>query len=229
MPVAPLPQQYVPAPPGYPPPPPGYGPPGYPPSGYGPPGYGYGYVPSPPPPPPPPPKPLRWSLRYDPFELIDRHLTFQAEVAIYKFFALELVPAWIFGSAYGGVDEKGFSVSLRPAFYLSGEAMRGFWLKGEIGYESFSATLTNPGDAMDVSAPQRLGSAILGILFGDTWVIPRDGGFALSGGVGVAVATASAVTLATPGSQTAGIATQTLYSGLDKVRLLGTVGLGVAF
>jgi len=241
LPPAAPPPGYVPpagyAPPaGYPPPQgygpsPGYGPPGYPPSGYGPPGYGYGYGYVPPPaPPPPPPPPLRWSLRFDPFELIERHLTFQAELAVYKFFALELVPAWIFGSQYGGIDEKGFSVSLRPVFYLSGEAFRGFWLKGELGYENFSATLTNPGDANDVSAPQRLGSAILGMLFGDTWVIPRDGGFAISGGVGVAVATAGTATLTTPGSAlTGGPATATLYSGLDKVRLLGTVGLGVAF
>jgi hypothetical protein len=218
------------APPGYPPgygPPPGYAPPGDAPPGYAP--QGYGYAPPPPPPPPPPAKPMRWSVRYDPFDLIERRITFEGEVAVYKFFALELVPSYIFGSPYGGVSGTGFAVAGRANFYLSGEAFRGFWLKAHVGYENYSATLTNPCDATDVSAPQRLGSAILGVLFGDTWVIPRDGGFALSGGLGIAFATASKVTLTTNGSSVAEPAQTTLYDGFDKVRLLGSVGLGVAF
>jgi hypothetical protein len=210
---------------------PGAAPPqGYVPPGYGaPPGSAYGYVPAPPPPPPPPPKPLRWSLRYDPFDLVYRRLTFQGEVGIYKLFALEVVPTWIFGSSTSGVDAKGFAIAGRAVFYLSGEAFRGFWLKAHVGYESYTATLTNPGDATDMSLPQRLGSAIIGVLFGDTWVIPRDGGFALSGGIGIAYATASKVTLTTLGNSPAGQAQVTLYDGFDKVRLLGSVGLGVAF
>jgi hypothetical protein len=187
--------------------------------------YGYAYPPPPLPPPPPPPKSLRWSLRYDPFDLVYRRMTFQGEVAVYKFFALELVPSWIFGSPDSGVDEKGFSIAGRAVFYLTGEAFRGFWLKAHVGYENFNATLTNPSDATDVSAPQKESSAVLGVLFGDTWVIPRDGGFALSGGIGIAYATASKSTLTTPSQQY----TTTLYDGFDKVRLLGSVGLGVAF
>ena len=229
------------APPGYPPPgypPPGYPPPGYPPPGYSPPGYpppgyppplppgypppGYGY---PVPPPLPPPKPLRWSLRYDPFELVERRLTFQAEVAIYKLFALEIVPSWIFGSPYSGVEGKGFAVAGRAVFYLSGEAFRGFWLKAHVGYERYDATLTNPDEPTDVSPTQHLSSAILGVLFGDTWVIPRDGGFALSGGAGVAFATAGKATLTTA----SGAFSTSLYDGFDKVRLIGSVALGVVF
>ena len=156
-------------------------------------------------------------------------MTFQGEVAIYKLFALEVVPTWIFGSPASGVDEKGFSVAARAVFYLSGEAFRGFWLKAHVGYENFSATVTNPGDATDVSTPQRQSSAVLGVLFGDTWVIPRDGGFALSGGIGIAYATASKTTITTQGTATAGPYQVTLYDGFDKVRLLGSVGLGVAF
>ena len=154
-----------------------------------------------------------------------RRLTFQGEVAIYKFFALELVPTWIFGSPDTGVSESGFSVAGRAVFYLTGEAFRGFWLKAHVAYENFSATLTNPAEPTDVSAPQRESSAVLGVLFGDTWVIPRDGGFALSGGIGIAYATASKSTINTPSMQYS----TTLYDGFDKVRLLGSVGLGVAF
>jgi hypothetical protein len=154
-----------------------------------------------------------------------RRLTFQGEVAIYKLFALEVVPSWIFGSPASGVDEKGFAIAGRAVFYLSGEAFRGFWLKAHVGYENFSATVSNPNDASDVSAPQQQGSAVLGVLFGDTWVIPRDGGFALSGGIGIGYATAPKATLNTP----SGLYSATLYDGFDKVRLLGSVGLGVAF
>jgi hypothetical protein len=150
-------------------------------------------------------------------------------VAIYKLFALEVVPSWIFGTATSGVDAKGFAIAGRAVFYLQGEAFRGFWLKAHVGYENYSATLTNPGDSTDVTAPQRLASAILGVLFGDTWVIPRDGGFALSGGIGIAFATAGKATLTTNGSSIAGPAQVTLYDGFDKVRLLGSIGLGVAF
>ena len=144
-------------------------------------------------------------------------------------FALEVAPSWIFGSPYAGIDGKGYSIAGRAVFYLSGEAFRGFWLKAHVGYEHYDATLTNPADASDVSAPRTLGSAILGVLFGDTWVIPRDGGFALSGGIGVAFATASKVTLTTNGTVNAPPAQASLYDGFDKVRLLGSVGLGVAF
>jgi hypothetical protein len=158
-----------------------------------------------------------------------RRLTFQAEVAIYKFLSVEVVPAWIFGSPYQSIDGKGFAIAGNVAFYLSGEALRGFWLKAHFGYENYSATLTNPADPSLVSAPQRLSSALIGVLFGDTMVIPKDGGFALSGGIGIAFATAGKATLTAPGSAFVPGAQTTLYDGFDKVRLLGTVGLGVAF
>jgi len=225
---------YQPAPGAYPQQPQGYPQP-YPP-GYGapPPGYGtpYGYVPEgPPSPPPPAPVNLRWSVRMDPFELVMRRLTFQAEVAIVKFFAIEVAPSWIFSSPYSGVDEKGFTVAANAVFYLSGTAFRGLWLKAHFAYENFNATFTNPNASDLVGQPQRASSAILGVLFGDTFVVPRSGGFALSGGIGVGVATAGKMTLAAPGDPARGIApvSTDLYEGFDRVRLLGTLGLGVAF
>jgi hypothetical protein len=172
---------------------------------------------------------LRWSLRHDPFDLVYRRLTFQAEVVVYKFFALEVAPSWIFGSPYSGVSGKGFAIAGRANFYLSGEALRRLWLKAQVGYEEYYAQFSNPADATDITAPQHVGSAVLGILFGDTWVIPRDGGFALSGGIGIGYATANKVTLTTSGSAIAPMAQTTLYDNLDKVRLLGSVELGVAF
>jgi hypothetical protein len=220
-----------PQPPGaYPQQPPGYGqpPPGYGYDPYGQPGY---YAPQAPSPPPAPPKPLRWSLRFDPFELVMRRLSFQAEVAVVGPLALEIVPAWIFGSPYSGIDMKGFSIGGNAVFYLSGQAFRGMWLKAHFTYENFSATYANPYDPTLVGTPQRLGSAILGAMFGDTFVVPRSGGFALSGGIGIGVATANKTDLTAPGDIPRRIptASATLYDGFDRVRILGTLGLGVAF
>jgi hypothetical protein len=235
-PAAPLP----PGPPVLPPgvvPPPGYvpPPPPSPPPGYGaPPVYGlypqYGYIP----PPEPPPKPAtccRWSIRYDPFDLILRRLTFQAEIAVAGPFAIEIVPSWIFGSPYANVDGKGLSVATNATFYLSGRALHGLWLKAHVAYESYSATFTNPLASDLVGKPTRLSSAILGALFGSTVVFGRDGGFVLSTGIGVGVATAGTAEITAPGDVLRGIpaASTTLYDGFDKVRLLGTLGLGVAF
>jgi hypothetical protein len=177
----------------------------------------------------PAPKSLRWSLRYDPFDLIERRMTFQGEIAIYKLFTIEIVPSWIWGSPYSGVNAGGFALAGRAVFYLSGEAFRGLWLKAQAGYEGYTASFTNPGDSTSSSPSQRLSSAVLGVLFGDTWVIPRDGGFALSGGIGIAFATANKVTLTAPGTANAPGAQTTLYDGFDKVRLLGSIGLGIAF
>ena len=73
-----------------------------------------------------------------------RRMTFEAEVAIVKFFALEVAPSWIFGSPYDNVDEKGFDISANAVFYLSGEALRGFWLKAHFEYETFNAVTDEP-------------------------------------------------------------------------------------
>jgi hypothetical protein len=210
---------------GAPPPlpaPPAYGvPPAYPP---------FGGLP-PPAPPPLPPACCRWSIRYDPFDLILRRLTIDAEVAIAGPFALALAPSWIFGSPYGGLDDKGFSVAANAVLYLSGKALRGLWVAAHVAYENHTATLANPLAAHLVGPPVRLSSAILGALFGSSLVFGQGGGFALSGGVGVGVATAGEAVITAPGDPSRGIpaASATLYDGFDKVRLLGTLGLGVAF
>jgi hypothetical protein len=204
-------------PPGYTPPPPVYSQPNYPQQGY-PPGYGYATEP----PPPPKPESLRWSLRFDPFELVMRQLSFQGEVYVAGPFAIEVAPSWIFGSPYSGIDKKGVSVAANAVFYLSMMGLRGMWLKAHFAYENYAVQLTD--EAGGTSTKERLSSAILGAMFGDTFVIPRSGGFALSAGIGVGAATAPKKTLTTSNGVTA-----TLYDGFDKVRLLGSLGLGVAF
>lgn len=174
------------------------------------------------------PAPLRFSVRHDALDLAFRRLTLQAEVAVAGPFAIEVAPSWIFGSAASGLDEQGFSVAANAVFYLAARALRGLWLKAHFAYENFRAVATNPHDASLVSAPARASSAVLGVLFGDTWVIPRSGGFTLSGGLGVGVATAPKIDLGTA-LGTPKEAHASLYEGLDRVRLLGSLALGVAF
>ncbi|MFT3774919.1 MAG: hypothetical protein QM820_56955 [Minicystis sp.] len=198
---------------------------------YGQPPYGqYGSVPEgPPPPPPPKPVSLRWSLRFDPFDLVMRRLTFQGEIAIAGPFAIEISPSWIFGSPYVGIDKKGIAVAANAVFYLSGTPFRGLWIKAHFAYENYSATYTNSFDPSLISEPQRIGSAIIGAMFGDTFVVPKSGGFALSGGIGVGVATAGKTEITAPGRGLIPSDTAILYDGFDRVRILGTLGLGVAF
>jgi hypothetical protein len=152
-------------------------------------------------------------------------------VAIAGPFTIEVAPSWIFGSPYANVDTKGFSVAANATFYISGRVFDGFWVKAHVGYENYSATLTNSNAPDLVGEPQRVSTAILGAMFGNTQFFGKNGGFALSGGIGIGVATAHSVTLDAPGDLPRGIAPEftTLLDGFDRIRLLGSLGLGVAF
>ncbi len=221
------------APPPAAPPPDGYGPGANPGNAYG----GYGYVPPtgpPPPPAEPPSRCCRWSVRYNPFELIDRRLSFEAEVAVAGPFAIEFDPSWIFGSSTDGLDEKGVELGGRAVFYIFGKPMRGLWVKAHASYERYNATFTNqsPGNGDGKLKAQRsLASAILGALIGSSWVIGKDGGFTLSGGVGIGVATAPQTSIVAPGDLTRGIPPDQIdfYSKADRIRLLGSLSLGATF
>jgi hypothetical protein len=218
--------------PGYGQPPPGYGqtPPGYAPAppgyGYGPPGY---YPPAiPPPPPRPPASCCRWSVRFDPFDLIFQRLTFEGELALAGPFTLEIAPTYIFGYPDDNMTASGFALAANLGFYFD-QPMHGFWIKAHAGYENFTATLTNPG-LQSSTASAHASSAILGALLGSTLVFGRNGGFAFSGGIGLGVKTAPTITLTAPGDGvTVGPYTDTIYDKLDRLALLGTLGLGVAF
>lgn len=265
--------QQQPPPPGYGAPPPAYQPgyqpyggqPGYQPYGqpgyqpYGQPGYGYGPPPGPPPPPKPPaPTCCRWSVRFDPFDLLLGRLSFQGEVAIIGPLAIELEPSWIWGTPSSDLDESGFAMAANVGVYFD-HPLRGFWLKGSFGFESFEATLTAPVDNLPAnfnseacpgekkpSGPtdasviggtctKSLKSAVLGVMIGSTSVLGpkngRNGGFAISGGIGIGVALADPVELTVrPNAANSSDAIKaTYYDGIGKIKLLGSLGLGVAF
>jgi hypothetical protein len=260
----PPPPGYGPPPPGYGPPPPGYGPPGYgppPPPGYGPPGYGPppppGYGPPPRPPEPPPDDTLFWSVRYDPFDLLFRRITFEGEVALGSLpLSIEIAPGYIFDSPSEGFEDEGIDLAVRFVFYVMGDPLEGFYVKAHFNYEHFSSTMFRgnidepygvPGGDCDAdSAPgtctMTVASAVFGLMLGTSMVFPSKGGFALNGGIGIGVATADPVTLVVEpctassdpatcplGADNGGASVADYYNKAGRIKLLGSLALGVSF
>ncbi len=208
----------------------------------------------------------RWSLRYDPFDLLTRRVTVVGEVAIANLpLSIEVSPKYIFGSTANELDERGFGVAARVAWYPGGVALRGVWVKAHAEYENFRATLTRDDGATQIagaygkadpancdadSAPgtcsRGVASTILGLMVGSTQVFGPSGGFAISGGIGIGAALAGSQTLGVlpctasdvsgknPNCTTAepngspGLS-YTYYDNSSRIRLLGTLGIGVVF
>lgn len=252
----PPPQQPQQPPPGYGQPPPGSGSGGYaqpygqPPAqpGYGAPygnsgysqGYGYNGPPEGPPPPPPrekkEPECCRYAIRYDPFDLISRRVTFQGEVGIIGPLAIEIEPSYIWGDPAGVfsngeslIDASGFAIAANVGLYVSGRYLEGFFVKAHFAYETFDATLTHP-DIPENTGTEKLSAPILGLMIGSSNIWGNDDvGFNLSGGIGIGAALADKVTLIAPGDATHADFGITYYGDDDVIRLIGSLGLGVAF
>lgn len=210
-------------PPAYPPPyaqpPPGQPPPyAYP--------YPYPYVPpvGPPPPPLPPEEPTccRIGVRFDPFDLIFRRLSFQAEVGIWGPFSIEAEPSWIFGSPDENIDTKGGALAGNFLVYFTGRYLRGFYVKASVGFEKYEATVTD--EQLHKSSTGDVASPVLGIGIGSSTIFGNDDvGFNLAGGVGIGFATADPVTI------TAGRYTVVFYENSPTISLQASLGLGIAF
>jgi hypothetical protein len=218
----------------------------------------------------PPPKPCcLWSLRYDPFDLISGQVTLEGEVALGDLpLAIELAPSWIFDNFADGIDESGFDIAARFGWYVQGTALQGFFLKAHAGFQYFEATLYRGDiDAEDYfgrpdtdaeicnedsatgTCTSTVSSFILGLMIGNSAVFGDDGGFALTGGLGVGVAVAQEKSLrihpCTPEDVMNGVEhcdvaddgpvqTLTYYEGAGfgrggRVNILGSLSLGVTF
>jgi hypothetical protein len=226
----------------YPEPPP-YQQPPY--DGYGQP-YGYGR----PPPPPvvkPPKKCCLWSLRYDPFDLILRRVTLEAEVAWGDLpFSIELAPSYIFDSVIEEIKEEGFDIAGRITWYIQGDPLKGFWLKAHFNFEYFQATLYNEveedqfvgtphtehcdSDSEPGTCSRNVNTAVLGLMLGSSFVFPNTGGFALTGGIGLGGAMADEKRLEVIGTNEVPGRFYVYYDEFGKrLKLLGTLSLGVTF
>ncbi|WP_437543883.1 hypothetical protein WME95_35060 [Sorangium sp. So ce327] len=176
--------------------------------------------------PPPPPKPpestcCRWSVRYNALDLLFGKMTFEGEVTIIGPLTIGIAPSWIWGSLEdASLDTTGYALAADVGVYVEGKALRGFWVKGRIGYESFEAVITPPGR---LEGRGDVSSVVLGGMVGSTNVLSRDGGFAMSGGFGIGVALADPVTI------TAGPYQYSFYEKAGKIKLMGSLSLGVVF
>jgi hypothetical protein len=151
-------------------------------------------------------------------------LSLEGEIAVVGPLAIEVRPMWIWGSPLtSDLDKSGFAISGGVVVYPGGKALQGFWLKGIFGYESFTATVTNLRN--NVSQEGSVSSPVFGMMLGSTNLFSRTGGFVISGGAGLGIATGD------PQAVGDGFAVPEyrFYEGPDKIKLLTTLAIGAAF
>ncbi len=182
-----------------------------------------------PPPPPQGPPPLtpeepsccRFGLRFDPFDLLFRRLSFQAELKLWGPLSIEAEPSWIFASATENLDTKGGALQGNFLVYFTGEALQGFYAKAIVGFEAFEATVTDPD--LEIETSEDIASPILGLGIGSSAVFGDEVGFNLAGGIGIGFALAESKTVR------AGRYEVSFYDKASVVQLIASLGLGVAF
>lgn len=108
--------------------------------------------------------------------------------------------------------------------------MDGFWLKAYSGYETMSATVIHPTGA---TSEGNVSSPIFGLMLGSSNVFGRAGGFILSGGAGIGVATSGPITIGVeandPAFNQVTRIEYTFYDKASRIKLLTSLALGVAF
>lgn len=157
-----------------------------------------------------------------------RRLSFEGELAIVGPLSVQVTPSWIFGSSDENMDASGWALGTAIGIYFEGKALRGFWLKAHAGYESFDATLTHPIQPVG-PATKEVSSWIFGGSLGNTTVF-GDGGFSLSGGIGIGFATADPITIIAESKNPAQAPIGAIFYGKsDSISILGTFGVGVTF
>ncbi len=213
----------------------------------------------------PPPEPhFLWSVRYDPFDLLFRRITFEAEIAWGDLpFSFELAPSYIFDAISSELDESGVEIAARIAWYVQGDALEGFWVKAHAEFETFQATLLRDyngdetydgkphadycdSDSETGTCSRNVNSMILGLMIGMSSVFGKNGGFALTGGIGIGVALAEPARLEVQQcteedrlagnehcvgrpSDNNGALYYEYYSDYERIQPLGSLSLGVTF
>jgi hypothetical protein len=218
------------------------------------------------PPPIEPPSCCLWSVRYDPFDLIQGQVTVEGEIALGSLpLSIEVAPSWIFDNFSDTLDESGFDIAARFGWYIQGTPLQGFFLKVHAEFQTFEATLFRgdleaeryfgkPGAMCDAdSAPGtctlNIQSFLLGVMLGNSAVFGDDGGFALTGGIGVGIAVAQEKSVEVNACSEEDVlaggphctaaddspaASHIYYEGVGfgrggRVNIIGSLGLGVTF
>lgn len=178
---------------------------------------------------PPPSGCCRFSARFDLFQLIFRRVAVEAEMKIAGPFSIGVEPAFIWGGPVANLDERGFQLLGFAAWTFYGPVLRGFWVRVVGGFEAFDATLVHP-DFPDVKVTRGVSTGIFGVMIGDSVVFGRNGGITLSGGIGAGVATSDAVEIIAPSPDPdVPPARAQYYQDASRVKLLGSLGVGVTF
>jgi hypothetical protein len=163
-------------------------------------------------------------VRADAFDLFFGRLSVEGEVAIIGPLALEVRPMWIWGSPLTAeLDKSGFAISGGVVIYPGGKALQGFWLKGIFGYETFTATVSNLRN--NVSQEGSVSSPVFGMMLGSSNLFSRSGGFVISGGAGLGIATSDPVVV----GDGFAVPEYHFYEAADKIKLLTSLAIGVAF
>jgi len=157
-------------------------------------------------------------VRFDPFDLIFRRLSFQAELVLWGPFSIEAEPSWIFASSTDNLDTTGGALNGNFLVYFTGDALKGFFVKATVGFEKFDATVTDPG--LKLSSEDSISSPLIGIGIGSSTVFGDDYGFNLAGGIGIGYLTADTKTL------TAGRYEASFYDKASAIQLMASLGLG---
>jgi hypothetical protein len=165
---------------------PGYQQPGYQQPGYQQPTYQQQYPYSQPYIPPPPVRSeLKWSIRFNLFDLLFGRATTELEYAFAGPFSITVAPQYIFADPRqdrnSAITASGYGFYGELGVWVEGRPLRGYFLKGHAGH----AEVKFHGDIADVSVP----STQLGVMFGSQSIY--GGWFSLSGGFGIAVDTQS--------------------------------------
>jgi len=204
-----------------------------------------------------------WSVRYDPFDLLFRRVTFEGEIAWRSLpFSLEIAPSYIFDAISSELDEQGFEIAARIAWYVQGDALRGFWVKAHVEYETFQATLFREAeedvyfgkpnsdvcdaDSETGTCSRNVNSMIVGMMIGMSSVFGKNGGFALTGGIGIGVALAEPAKLEVQQctaddrlagdehcpsnvNDMSGNLAYEYYNDFERIQPIGSLSLGVTF
>ncbi len=165
------------------------------------------------------------------FELVMRRLSFQGRSPSPGPSRIEVRAGVDLGRPTRASTRRASGSPANAVFYLSGQPFRGLWPKAHFAYENFTATYTNPYDttlceraeAVQLRHPRRHVRR--------HFVVPRSGGFALSAASGSAWPRRGRrrSRRRRPAARNIPGVDTTLYEGFDKVRILGTLGLGIAF
>jgi hypothetical protein len=140
---------------------------------------GYGGISEPPLPPPPKRTELQWSIRSQLLALIFGRVAGELEYAFSGPFSVAIIPEYVFN--YPGVNKEvgvkvsGGGVAGEFGYWVEGRPLRGYFLKGHVGYRSIK--FSSPVDELSVPATE------VGAMFGSQSIY--GGWFTVSFGLGV--------------------------------------------